>query len=207
MENIVTILFDVESAAYQAFSELKRLPVGGSYVISQMGLIKVQNERPAMLDGFDSGKDTSDDTLMGGLIGSLIGILGGPLGILWGGSMGALVGMAADADDAVKNASMLERVSAKMQDGQTLITALVQETDEAEFDGKVSKFNTTILRFDAAVIAEEVEKAAELQREMAKDARRKLREEKSNERKQVVAEKRAKLQAEFEAFKQKFSKE
>lgn len=205
MENVVAILFDVESEAYQAFSELKKFPGSNSYVISQMGLVKVQDGRPVLLEGFDSGADTTDDTLAGGLIGSLVGILGGPLGVLLGGSMGVLAGMAADADDAVKNMSVLERVCEKMYDGETIITALVQETDEAELNGKTGKFKTTILRFDAAVIAEEMERAAQMQREMAKDAKRKLREEKSGERKQLAEEKRAKIQAEFAAIRQKLS--
>lgn len=205
MENVVAILFDVESEAYQAFSELKKSPVGNSSIISQMGLVKVQAGRPVLQECFDSGKDTTDDTLAGGLIGSLVGILGGPLGVLLGGSVGMLAGMAADTDDAVKNMSVLERICEKMYDGATVLTVLVQETDEAELDRRVSKFKTTILRFDAAVVAEEVEKAAQMQKEMARDAKRRLREEKSSERKQLVEEKRAKLQAEFTAFKQKFS--
>lgn len=206
MENIVAVLFDVESEAYQAFSELKKFPVGNTYVISEMGLVKIQNERPVLLEAFDSGKDTVDDSLAGGLVGSLIGILGGPLGVLLGGSIGTLTGMAVDTGDAVKNMSMLERVSEKMYEGETVLTVLVQETDEPELDGKLDKFKTTILRFDAAIIAEEVEKAAQMQKEMSKEAKRKLREEKSSERRQAVEQKRAKLQAEFEAFKQKISK-
>lgn len=203
MENVVAILFDVESEAYQAFSELKRDAVNGSYIISHMGLVRKQNNHPALLDTFDSGKDTTDDTAKGGLIGSLVGILGGPFGVILGGSLGALVGSVTDANDAKKNVSMLEQVGAKIYDGQTMIMALVQETYEEDLDRRVSKFKPTILRFDAAVIAEEVEEAEKLQKEMAKEAKRRMREEKSSERKQVIAEKRAKIKADFEAFKQK----
>lgn len=110
MENIVTILFEVESEAYQAFSELKRVPVNGCYAISQIGLIKNQNGHPVLLEGFDAGKDGA---LKGGLLGTMIGILGGPFGVLLGGSMGTMLGIVADADDTAKNLSMLEQVGCK----------------------------------------------------------------------------------------------
>lgn len=205
MENVVTVVFDVESEAYQALSELKRESVTYGYTISQMGLVKKQNDRIVLLEGFDSGRDTTDDTAKGGLIGSLIGILGGPLGFFLGGSVGLLVGSVKDTADSVKNVSMLEQVSAKLSDGQVILAALIQEADEVAFNSRIGKFGTTIIRFDAAVIAEEIEEASKLQKEMERETKRKLREEKSQKRKQAIAEKRKKIQADFEAFKQKVS--
>ena len=71
MENIIIVNFDVESEAYQAFTELKPNAVTENYVVSQTALAKNTEGRVAVLDGFDTGVETKNDTQMGGLIGAL----------------------------------------------------------------------------------------------------------------------------------------
>lgn len=203
MENVVMVLFDVESEAYQALAELKRDAINSSYTISQMGLVKKQNGRIMPCEGFDSGVDTSDDFVKGGLLGGLVGILGGPLGVLFSGSLGALIGNVKDIKDAEKNISMLECVGEKAQEAQVALIALLQETDEQFFDRRVSKFKTEILRWDAAVIADEVEEAEKLEKEIEKQARDRMRNQKKEERRQNIEEKRNKIHADMEAFKEK----
>lgn len=207
MENIVMVLFDVESEAYQALTELKRELVNPMYAISQIGLVRKQGERVVACDGADSGVDTGDDTARGGLVGSLVGMLGGPIGMLFCGGIGALVGSMIDSGDARKNMSMLECVGEKMREGQVGLIALIQENDEAYFDRLLSKFKTVILRWDAAVISEEVEEAQKLEKEMKKEARERLHRQKKEERRQELEEKRSKIHADFEAFKAKLKKE
>ena len=148
-----------------------------------------------------------DDTIKGGLIGGLIGIFGGPLGVLFTGSLGALIGSAVDSGDAQKNLSMLERVCEKLEDDSVMLIALVQETDEDILNGILSKFKTEILRWDAAVIAMEGEEAQKLEKEMQKLAKERMREQKKEERKQEREQRRAKIQADFEALKQKHKKD
>lgn len=206
MENVLMVLFEVESEAYQALSELKRDAVNASYTISQIGLIKKQYGRVLPCEGFDSGVDTWDDTAKGGLIGGLIGILGGPIGVLFSGSVGALIGNVIDLGDTAKNVSMLEKVSEKLQDDQVVLTVLIQESNEDAFNYRMSKFKVEILRWDAAVIAQEVEEAEKLEKEMRKVAKEKLREQKKEERRQDLEQKRNKIHAEVEAFKEKFKK-
>ena len=79
--------------------------------------------------------------------------------MLFTGSMGALIGSVKDSSDAEKNVSMLERVSGKMGEGNVALIALVQEEDESILNRCLSKFKTETIRWDAAVIAEEVEEA------------------------------------------------
>ena len=206
MENVVAVLFDVESEAYQALAELKKNAVNEAFTISQMGLVKKKSGRILPYEGFDSGVDTWDDTAKGGLIGSLIGIFGGPLGVLFTGGIGALLGSAIDSSDAQKNTSMLERVCEKMEDDSVVLIALVQETDEDIFNGRLSKFKTEILRWDAAAIAMEVEEAQKLEKEMKKLAKERMRQQKKEEHKQDWEQKQAKIRADFEALKQKHKK-
>lgn len=67
-----------------------------------MGLIQKKGSLIVPCGGANSDVDTTDDTLMGGLIGELLGILGGPIGMLFTGSLGVLIGSSIDLDDTKK---------------------------------------------------------------------------------------------------------
>ena len=205
-QNIVVGLFKVESEAYQALTQLKQYPGDERSFVSAAVLVKKENGVLHTLDGFDTGANTADDMAVGGLVGALFGILGGPIGILLGGSYGMLIGSAFDADDALANASMLEQIAGKMDDNDIAIVGLVFEEDEAILDQKFAGFKTTIARFDAADVAAEVEEARELEDEMARMARKELRDEKKAARKEKRAEKKEKMSADWEGFKAKFRK-
>ena len=205
-QNIVVGLFEVESEAYQALTQLKQYPGDEKSFVSAAALVKKENSAIRMLDSFDTGANTADDTAVGGLVGALFGILGGPIGVLLGGSYGMLIGSMFDTDDAVMNASLLEQIAKKMDEGDVAIVGLVYEEDEAILDQKLSGFNIIIARFDAAAVAEEVDEARMLEEEMARQARKELRDEKKAARKEKIAEKKAKLSADWEGFKAKFKK-
>lgn len=202
-ENVLIALFDVESEAYQAATELKNAAVSEDYIISQLALVTKKDGKLFPADGFDTGIQTSNDTAGGALVGGLVGFLGGPIGMLLGASYGALIGGAVDASDAAQNVSLLEQVTRKLYDDSTAIIALVQEEDESALDAKLSKFRTTIVREDAAIVAEEVEEARQVERELQRQAREKLRAEKKESQEQRIQERRNKIQADFVAFKEK----
>lgn len=206
-QNVVVGLFEVESEAFQAITELKQNPGVKNSFMTQAALFKKEGGSIKILESFDTGMDTGDDIAIGGLVGGLIGILGGPIGVLLGGSYGALIGAIVDSGDAVDDASMIEQIALKMGDGDVAIIGLANEEDESIIDGKLGKFQTTILRFDAAVVAVEVEEARRMAAEMSRQARKELRDEKKAERKQKIEEKRAKISADFENFKAKFKKD
>lgn len=205
-ENVLTVLFDVESEGYQAFAEIKNQLAADQYTVLQGALVKKTGNMVSTIDMLTSGVDSMDDTLKGGLIGGLVGILGGLLGVLLGGMAGHLIGGAKDVSDIEHNDTMLETVGAKLIDGEVAMLLLVQEEDETELDDRFRKFKTTILRRDAAVVQDEVEEAEKLEKEMADEAHRKLHEERSAERKQKIESNRAKMKANFAGFKEKFKK-
>ncbi len=207
MENVIMITFDVESQAFQAFSELKNDSINSAFTILQMGVIKNENGQVICMDGFDSGADTSDNTLIGGLVGSVIGILGGPLGVLLGGSIGLLAGSIADSNDADDNSSLIEYASRALGQGCTAIMALVQEGNPQAFDLRLQDFACTITRWDAAEISEEVEQARNIQKQLAKEAKEKLRAEKKAERTQSFEAKRAEIRAKFDDLKSRMHSE
>lgn len=197
-QNIFTVIFDVESEGYQAFSELKQNPGDKNSLLSQVALVKKENGAIKVLEGFDTGVATMNDTVIGGMVGAFLGILGGPIGVLLGGSYGALVGSVVDTGDALGQASLIEQIAGKMQDDDVVLIGLAAEEDESILDEKLSKFKTTIIRFDAIAVAEEVAEAEAVEAEMARQARASLRKEKSAEFKNKVAERRAELRKQVE---------
>lgn len=195
-ENIVIAAYEVESEAYQALSELKHETANANYTISQAMIVKKENGKLNMRDGFDSGNGTND-TWTGGLIGSLVGILGGPLGVLLGGSVGMMIGGAVDAGDVANHISLLERAGDCIGEGETAMLLLAQEEYETALTAKLNRFHVAITRIDAAEVAAEIEHAKEVEKQLAKDARAKMRAEKSENFKASVEKKRDELKSWF----------
>jgi len=206
MYNIVAAIFEVESEGYQALTTLAKTPILNDTTVLQMALVKRDNGFLKICDSFDSGIHSTNDTLIGGLVGSVIGMLGGPIGMLLMGSYGALAGSLVDAGDSAGNASLIEKVAEKLLDGEMAMIALVDETNEAELDNALAAYKVTIARFDAVVIAEEVEEAQKIQKEMARQTRRQLREARKQERKEKREARRDKFKADVAAFKEKLKK-
>ena len=145
MENVVTAIFEVESEAYKAFTELRNKPFGEGYTVAEASLLKREGDNIVIAEAFDAAGVTSDDTATGMIVGSLVGILGGPLGVLLGAGTGALVGGTYDSIDAADSASMLEVTASKLYENEVAIVALVQE-DEPAFDAAFEGYETTIIR-------------------------------------------------------------
>ena len=202
MENVVTAIFAVESEAYKAFSELRARPFGVDYIVAEAALVKRDQGTVSIVDAFDAAAVTSDDTATGMLVGSIVGILGGPLGVLLGASVGALAGSVFDGADAGDSLSMLEVTSAKLVDGECAIIALVQE-EEPAFDAALEGYDTTIMRYFAADVLAEVDRARELGAELVNEAKQQLRAEKKAERQEKLDEQKDAIKARFAAAKQK----
>lgn len=206
MYNIVAAIFEVESEGYQALTTLAKTPILNDTTVLQMALVKRDNGYLKICDSFDSGVHTTNDTLIGGLVGSVVGMLGGPIGMLLMGSYGTLAGSMVDAGDSLGSASLIEKVAEKLQDGDMAMIALVDETNEAELDNALAGFKVTVARFDAVVIADEVEEAQKIQKEMTRQTRKQLRDAKKQERKEKREARREKIKSDFAGFKAKFKK-
>ena len=187
-KNIVVAVFKVESEGYEALSKLRQSVGGSQYFVSAAALVKKEETSCLYLDGFDTGLYTSNDAVTGGLIGMMLGILAGPLGVLLGGSYGALVGMTVDANDAVLGVSMLDQIADKLDDGMVALVALADEESPEELDAQLTAYDAVVARFDAEAVADEVDKAYEEQAEMARLAKKELRQEKSDQVKSDIRE-------------------
>ena len=200
-QNVIVAVFNKESEGFQALTELKNDFQGDGWIITEAALVKKEGEALKPLDGFDTGVVTTDDAFRGGLIGMCVGIIGGPIGMLLGGSYGALVGASIDTLDAVDTASMIEQIAGKLDDNMVAVVALAGEDTPDAIDAKLSKFDVVIARFDAAVVAEEVDKAREMEKEMQRLAKMELRQQRKDENKAKIEARRAKLDADLEGVK------
>ncbi|MBR1423510.1 MAG: DUF1269 domain-containing protein [Ruminococcus sp.] len=206
LDHVFSINFAVESEAYQALTELKKAPVTAGYVLSQAAIVKREGGVISVKDSFDFGTETHDDRVIGGIIGSLTGVLGGPIGMLFYGSLGALIGSTVDAKDFAENASILEKVSQSIGEGQTALLIMASEEHSGALVERLAKFDTVTEKYDAAEVENEIEEAAKLQKQMEKDARKQLRKEKTDEQKAKIAAKREEIRARFDGIKAKLGK-
>ena len=206
MLNVVVSIFEVESEAYQAITELKNQKGLKTSIMSEAVLVDKKNGYYTILDNFVIEPDAMDDMAKGGLIGMCIGILGGPLGMLLGASVGSFAGVVSETDKTAETASMLEQMILKLSDNTLAIIGLAEEKDESEIDELLSKYKTIIARFDAAVVEQEVERARDMEKEMENLAKLEVRNQKKEEHQAKVEERRNKMKARFAAIKEKHKK-
>ncbi|SDB50104.1 cell envelope integrity protein TolA [Butyrivibrio sp. INlla16] len=203
MINVIITKFNVNSEAFEAYSNVKADPMTNSLTISQSALIEKTGTHIELKERFDTGVNTGNDAFAGGLIGSLFGILTGPLGVLFWGGFGALAGSAIDADDAVTEMSLGEEVIGKMsEDGMYLMT-IADENDQTMYDSKIGKFDCVTTRFDAAEVQAEIDHAREVEASLKKQAKKELRDKQKADFKAKAEAKRAEIKAKFDAFKEK----
>lgn len=207
MQNVITAIFENESEGYQMITELRNAPVTEKAAILQMALVKCDENGLELCDRYE-GIATGAGTMVGGLTGSLIGILGGPLGVLLMGTTGMMAGSMADAGGALSGEALMETVAGKLYKGEVGLIILAEEEDESYIDGVLSKVPVEILRYDALDIAEEVDEAIQIQEEMDRQARMKLRQDRKTAReeewKKEREERKAELEADFEEFKKNY---
>jgi uncharacterized membrane protein len=183
MYNIVGALFNEEAEARKAMAAMSENPQINGTTIYQISLVKRQNGVLKLCDNFSSDNLKAGDTVKGGLIGGLVGILSGPVGLLLGGAAGALLGKASDAGRKDDSAALIEQAAQKLEEGDIALIALADEENENVLDHVLVNFNTVPIRYDADVIAKEVEQAKKLEEEMAEQAREALREVKNQKNK------------------------
>ncbi|MCR5181244.1 MAG: DUF1269 domain-containing protein [Bacteroidaceae bacterium] len=206
MENVLTVIFNVESEGYQAFTEVQQNLVKELFFVPQMALVKYEQGRLQTLDSYESPVLENGSVFGGGLFGSLLGIIGGPVGMMLCGTTGAVMGMASSYASNEATSSLLENVCSKLDEGTVAIVALTQEENEVCLDSILQKFDTIIIRRSALQVAEEVAEVKQMEEDMQAQLRAQLRAEKKQEFKDKMKKKQEELKADFEAFKAKFRK-
>ncbi|WP_373777406.1 DUF1269 domain-containing protein [Glaesserella sp.] len=203
MQNVLVSLFDVQSEAYQAFSEFKEFRQSEDTLIAQAALVKKENGAINVIEIFDPIEDGDSGMLTGGLIGGLIGMIGGPLGMLIGGSFGAIVGHANESPESLREAMIIETVAKKLLDGDVAILALVQETNEMILNRLFDQYHTQVLRWNAALVKQELENAIEIQVALAIQAEEKLAAKRAKEDDAKIEEFKANIKKKFDELAEK----
>ncbi|WP_040224970.1 hypothetical protein [Bhargavaea cecembensis] len=202
MENVVISYFKVESEAFQALSELKKLSTfEDEAILSQVGILKKEHGNILLKDSFDTGKVSSNDTLIGSIVGGLAGIIAGPLGVLLGVGIGGSVGLLVDTQDVKKEAGLFWSMTLRMKDGDVAIVAVVQEKSEEPLNRIFGKFETVVERYPAAEIQEEIDHARDVQDGLEKQARDKMAEDRTAHRDKKVSEYKEKMKEDFEKLR------
>lgn len=163
MANVLVAVFDIQSEAYQAFSELKSFKQDDRTQIAQIALVKNEARKVSIKDSVDFDDATRDYATIGGIVGGLIGILSGPLGVIFGYGLGALAGAASGSMTDSTDNSLIEEVTTKLLDGDVAVIALVHEEDESILNHVFAPFKVNIMRWDALAIGREVELAGQVQ--------------------------------------------
>jgi uncharacterized membrane protein len=186
MENMLVVVFDSESKAYEGTNALSKLDREGSIDVHAELVIKKNAEgKTVVLKIVD---EFPISTVGGTAIGSLIGLLGGPYGVIIGAASGTLVGATSDLYRSGVSAEFVDEVSAILTPGKYAVIADISEEWITPLDLEMEKLHGLVFR-TARVDVE----ADQLRREKAvydmQIAQLKV------EMKEAKAERKAKLQA------------
>lgn len=145
MEKIIQALFATDSEAFKAMQAIQQLAhsqeisLGETYILSkdQDGNIAIR-----------SAKDESEgySAIGGGIIGGLIGLLAGPLGFLVGIGAGMVAGSVGDTVRAEGVSDYLDKVSANIPNGKSLLIAHVWEDWETPVNTVLEPLTQDITR-------------------------------------------------------------
>jgi uncharacterized membrane protein len=193
-QNVIAVSFAENSAAYQAFSNLKELDDQGQVDVE--GAVIVEREE----DGRVVTKDQVGDahlskTASGGLIGLVIGILGGPFGVLIGGATGLLVGSLFDVEDASDEGSVLAAIATTVSPGKTVVIAELSEQSDDVVDSAMSRLGGSVLRRTVEEVEAEIAAADDAQKAAKREARKQLHAERRSQLKEEIHDKVAALKA------------
>jgi uncharacterized membrane protein len=193
-ENVIAVSFAENSAAYEAFSNLKELD--GQRQVSLAGAAIVERDENGQLMTKDQVEDPHlSGTTTGGLIGLVIGILGGPFGVLIGGATGLLIGSLFDLEDATDEGSVLATISNTVSPGKTVVIAELSEQSDDVVDNAMARFGGSVLRRSVEDVEAEIAAADEAQKAAKREARQKLHAERRSQLKEQIQQKVEALKA------------
>jgi uncharacterized membrane protein len=199
-DNVVVVSFGEDAAndtnAYQALTDLKELDsqnqikIAGAAVVTRGldGRVEIKSE---------VGDLPYEGTASGALVGLLVGIIGGPLGMLFGGATGLMVGSLFDIDDATTTESVLSDISKQVRPTRTAVLAQVTEQSREVIDAAMWKLGGEVMRRPVADVEQEIAAAQEAQRTAEQEARKELHKARHEQRKEDAHAKVEELKAKF----------
>ena len=147
MEKMIQALFNNEVEAFiglqalQQLDQTKDISLGETYVLT-----KDEEGKTAIRSAKDKAEGTG--VVSGGLVGGLIGLLAGPLGFIVGVAGGMIAGSASDTLRAEDVSDYLDKVSANIPTGKSVLIAHVWEDWETPVDTVLLPISIDLKRFD-----------------------------------------------------------
>jgi uncharacterized membrane protein len=147
MEKMIQALFNSEVEAFtglqglQQLDQTKDISLGETYVLT-----KDEAGRTAIRSAKDKAEGTG--VVSGGLVGGLIGMLAGPLGFIVGVAGGMIAGSASDTLRAEDVSDYLDKVSANIPTGKSVLIAHVWEDWETPVNTVLLPISIDLQRFD-----------------------------------------------------------
>ncbi|BDP49860.1 hypothetical protein EfmJHP10_12960 [Enterococcus faecium] len=182
-KRVIILNFQVESQAYQAFSEIKKLHAVRSIKGEQMAVVSHDpngTHQFKIEDFIDFTGNNKSST--GGLIGMLVGVLGGPLGILLGWFAGGMIGATQDAKEIKDAQTVFDFVGNKIGEGATGLILIADEEDNRPLNQLVMmELGGEITRLDYEDVEKDVHDAKEAENH-AKEAAQKTWKDKAKHR-------------------------
>lgn len=174
-KNVFIMTFEEDSKAYQAFAELKQLHATGGMKGEQMGILLNDADAGLQLKDFIDFTG-ADKSMKGSLIGLVVGIIGGPLGMLLGWIGGSFIGATGDAREVKTAISSFEQTVSLVSTGKTGLMLIARPEDKENIERIVyDELGGQVARMDADYVLEEVKKAQQAERELAKEAYRQMK--------------------------------
>jgi uncharacterized membrane protein len=193
-ENVIAVSFAEESAAYEAFSNLKELDDQRQVSLRGAAVIeRDENGQPVTKD--EVGDSHLSGTTTGGLVGLVIGILGGPFGVLIGGATGLLIGSLFDAEDTADEGSVLAAISTAVSPGKTSLIAELSEQSDDVVDNAMARLGGSVLRRTVEDVEAEIAAADDAQRAAKREARKRLHAERQSQLRDQIEQKVEALKA------------
>lgn len=169
-KRVIVMNFEVESQAYQAFSEIKKMAMTGQIKGEQMAVVthSSDGQHKFQIDDFlDFTGNNKAST--GGLIGMLVGIFVGPLAMLLGWMGGSVIGATRDAKEVQNARDIFEFLLSNIGEGETGLILIADEEDNRPLNSLIiNQLRGGVTRFDYEDVEAEIKKAKELEAE-AKD--------------------------------------
>jgi uncharacterized membrane protein len=200
MDNVLAVDFAEDSKAYEALSSLKELDDQGQLDLAAAAVV-VRTDDGRIETKDQVGDDSLVGTTTGGLIGLVIGILGGPFGVLLGGATGLLVGSLYDIEESDATESALGDISGSVRAGHTALLAEADEPSPEVIDNAMKSLGGTVLRRSLDDVQAEIAVAEDAQRAAAKEARKRLREQRQAKTKEEIRAKIDELKAKLKRLR------
>ena len=171
-KRVIIMNFEIESQAYQAFSEVKKLYTERQIKGEQMAVVTHVNEGTHQFKIDDFLDFTGNNhTSKNSLIGMVIGILGGPLGILLGWFAGSMIGATRDAKEIRDAQSVFEHMTNKISEGQTGLILIAEEEDNRPLNRLImNELGGEITRLDYDDVEQELQKAKDVEKKVTETA-------------------------------------